>query len=38
MLALLLDAEVPEAKTVTLAAEATANGVIQKRAAKVCRR
>ncbi len=38
VLALLLDAEVPEAEAVTLAAEATANGVIQKRAAKVCRR
>jgi len=38
MLAVLLDAEVPEPDAVTLAAEATANGVMKRRAAKVCRR
>jgi protein transport protein HofC len=38
MLALLLDADLPEAEAVTLAADATANRVIQRRAAKVCRR
>jgi protein transport protein HofC len=38
MLALLLDADMPEAEAVTVAADATANRVIQRRAAKVCRR
>jgi type II secretory pathway component PulF len=36
MLSVLLDAEVPEAEAVALAAESTANGVIRRRAAKVC--
>ena len=38
MLAVLLDSEVPEPEAVALAADATANGVMQRRAAKVCRR
>ncbi len=37
MLAVLLDAEVPEPEAVTLAAEATANRVMKRRAATVCR-
>ena len=36
MLAVLLDAGVPEAEAVTMAAAATPNGVLQRRAAKVC--
>jgi type IV pilus assembly protein PilC len=36
MLAALLDAGVPEAEAVSLAAEATANGVMKRRAAKAC--
>ena len=36
MLAVLLDAGVPEAEAVTMAAAATTNGVLQHRAAKVC--
>lgn len=36
MLSVLLDAEVPEAEAVTLAADATDNGVIRRRAMKVC--
>jgi len=38
MLAVLLDSEVPEPEAVALAADATANGVMKRRAAKVCRR
>ncbi len=38
MLAVLLDAEVPEPEAVALAAGATANGVMKRRAATVCRR
>jgi type II secretory pathway component PulF len=38
MLAVLLDADVPEAEAVTLAAEATANETMQWRAAEVCTR
>ena len=38
MLAVLLDAGVPEAEAVTLAAQATTNVVMVKRAIKVCRR
>jgi type II secretory pathway component PulF len=37
MLAVLLDSEVPEPEAVALAADATANGVMKRRAAKVCR-
>jgi len=37
MLAVLLDAEVPEPEAVALAADATANGIMKRRAAKVCR-
>src|ERR1019366_6105194 len=36
VLSVLLDAEVPEAEAVALAAESTANSVIRRRAAKVC--
>jgi len=38
MFAVLLDAGVPEAEAVTLAAQATANVVMVRRGAKVCRR
>ena len=38
MLAVLLDAGVPETEAVRIAANATANGVIQRRAARVCAR
>ena len=38
MLAVLLDAGVSETEAVTMAADATNNGVIQRRAAKVCAR
>jgi type II secretory pathway component PulF len=36
ILAVLLDSEVPEPEAVALAADATANGVMKRRAAKVC--
>jgi type II secretory pathway component PulF len=36
LLAVLLDSEVPEAEAVALAAEATANSVMRRRAARVC--
>jgi type II secretory pathway component PulF len=36
MLAVLLDAEVPEVEAVSLAAESTANAVVRRRAAQVC--
>lgn len=38
MLAILLDAHVPEPEAVTLAAAATANAVLRRRAARVCER
>jgi type II secretory pathway component PulF len=38
MLAVLLDAEVPEAEAVTLAAQTTTNAVLQRRAARACER